>query len=99
MINEKFYYTSARDTGNFSKKVHTWTGASFTSIYEADVKDLHEKDNVKRSLKGEVKTKLNESSAINNRRKAMYFTRNNMVKGKRRFDPTKIPNLKFSVQN
>lgn len=95
VLNDKFYYTSARDTGNFSKKVHTWTGASFTSIYEADVKDLHEKDNV-RSLKGEVKSRLNESSAITTADgKLMYFTRNNVVKGKRRYDADKNTKLKI----
>ena len=95
MLNEKFYYTSARDTGNFSKKVHTWTGASFTSIYEADVKDLHEKDNV-RSLKGQIKSRLNESSAIITADgKVMYFTRNNVFKGKRRYDADKNTKLKI----
>src|SRR5690606_10005189 len=27
------YFTSARDTGSFAKKIHTWTGAAFTSLY------------------------------------------------------------------
>src|SRR5690606_41039982 len=44
--NETFYYTSARDTGNFAKKRHTWTGDAFTNLYEANVNEVGEQDNV-----------------------------------------------------
>ena len=92
--NETFYYTSARDTGNFAKKRHTWTGDAFTSLYEANVNEVNEQDNV--SLIKSVKTRLNESSAIITKDgQTMYFTRNNIVKGKRRYDANKNTKLKI----
>src|SRR5690606_26193374 len=42
--NETFYYASARDTGNFAKKRHTWTGDAFTSLYQANVNEVGEQD-------------------------------------------------------
>ncbi|WLD23598.1 OmpA family protein [Flavobacterium dauae] len=92
--NETFYYTSARDTGNFAKKRHTWTGDAFTNLYEANVNEVGEQDNV--NLIKSVKTRLNESSAIITKdRQTMYFTRNNIVKGKRRYDANKNTKLKI----
>src|SRR5690606_29651596 len=58
----QLYFTSARDTGSLAKKVHTWTGDAFTSLYTVDVA-ANEIKNVKR-IKGAVRTSLNESSAI-----------------------------------
>lgn len=93
--NETFYYASARDTGNFAKKRHTWTGDAFTSLYQANVNEVGEQDKV-RLIKGEVKTRLNESSAIITKDgQTMYFTRNNIVKGKRRYDADKNTKLKI----
>src|SRR5690606_14619096 len=58
----QLYFTSARDTGSLAKKVHTWTGDAFTSLYTVDVA-ANEIKNVKR-IKGAVRTSLNESSAV-----------------------------------
>lgn len=93
--DETFYYTSARDTGNFAKKRHTWTGDSFTTLYQANVSDVETQDKV-RFISGKVKSRLNESSAITtNDGQVMYFTRNNIVEGKRRFDSNKNTKLKI----
>ena len=90
-----FYYTSAKDTGNFAIKRHTWTGNAFTSLYTADVETVTT-DRKSSRIKGAVKTKLNEASAVITKDGSkMYFTRNNILKGKRRFDDTKSTKLKI----
>jgi len=90
-----FYYTSSKDTGNLAVKRHTWTGDAFTNLYTADAETVVT-DHKSNRIKGQVKTKLNESSAIVTKDgQTMYFTRNNIVKGKRRFDSNKNTNLKI----
>lgn len=91
----QFYYTSAKDTGNFVKKRHTWTGDAFTSLYSANAEGL-ETDKNSKAIKGKVQSRLNESSAIlTHDGKTMYFTRNNIQNGKRRFDDKKATKLKI----
>ena len=100
VYDDTFYYTSAKDTGNFAIKRHTWTGNSFTSLYTADVESVLT-DSKSTKIKGDVKTKLNEASAVITKDgQTMYFTRNNIVKGKRRYDANKNTNLKiFRAEN
>lgn len=94
--DNKLYFTSARDTGSLSKKVHTWTGAAFTSLYEYPLQaDEKGKQKVKR-LKGEVKSILNESTTVITKDgNTMYFTRNNMKSGKRGYDQDQNTLLKI----
>lgn len=90
-----FYYTSAKDTGNLAVKRHTWTNNAFTSLYTTDVETVTT-DRKSSSIKGKVKSKLNEASAIVTKDgQTMYFTRNNIVKGKRRYDGDKNTKLKI----
>ncbi|QMI83302.1 OmpA family protein [Flavobacterium sp. xlx-214] len=96
--NNNLYFTSARDTGSLSKKVHTWTGAAFTSLYQYSLQN--ETDNGKNQkvqrIKGDVKSKLNESTAVITKDgQTMYFTRNNIVKGTRKYDADKNTRLKI----
>ena len=93
--NDLFYYTSAKDTGNFAVKRHTWTGDAFTSLYTSDLEGL-ETNTKSTRIKGKVQSKFNEASAIVTKDgQTMYFTRNNIVKGKRRFDGDKNTKLKI----
>lgn len=92
--NNQLYFTSARDTGNIAKKVHTWTGDAFTSLYtiEMGADDIRK---VQR-IKGEVRSNLNESSAvITQDGQTMYFTRNNQIRGKRGYDSDRNTHLKI----
>lgn len=78
------YFTTNRDTGSFSKHIHTWTGNQFCKIYTAPVEnDLA----VEATKLSELSTSyLNESSpVISNDGKTMYFTRNNSVNGRRKY--------------
>ena len=93
------YFTSARDTGSFAKKIHTWTGAAFTSLYNyqlsTETDTLRKQPKAKR-IKGDVKSILNESSAVITKDgQTMYFTRNNISNGKRKYDADKNTRLKI----
>lgn len=92
--DNQLYFTSARDTGSLAKKVHTWTGDAFTSLYTVDAA-ANEIKNVKR-IKGAVRTSLNESSAVITKDgQTMYFTRNNHFEGKRGYDEDRNTRLKI----
>ncbi|MHC5310347.1 OmpA family protein [Myroides sp. LJL116] len=95
VYNDTLYFASARDTGSYVDRKHGWTNENFTSIYAYPLKDTLEGNSVKR-LSGPVKSKFNESSlVITKDGKTMYFTRNNLLNGKRGFDQNKNTNLKI----
>jgi len=90
------YFTSARDTGNLSKKVHTWTGDAFTNLYSYPLLNNDKGKQKVQRLKGEVKSILNESTAVITRDgQTMYFTRNNILNNNRRYDSAKNTRLKI----
>jgi len=92
---DQFYYTSAKDTGNLAKKRHSWTGDAFTNLYLANVEEV-ETEEKSSLIKGKVSSVLNESTAVLTKDgKTMYFTRNNILNGKRRFDDKKATKLKI----
>ena len=91
----KLLFTSARDTGNFVKRIFSWTGGSFSKIYHAEIDSLGNLYNPKR-FKGKVNSIFNESSpVITKDGKTMYFTRNNFLHGKRGFNQNNITLLKI----
>ncbi len=95
--NNQLYFTSARDTGSFSKKIHTWTGEAFTSLYQYNLpNDTVSKKLKVKKLKGDVKSKFNESTTVLTADgKTMYFTRNNMLGNTRGYDVDKNTKLKI----
>ena len=93
--NGTFYYTSSKDTGNLAVKRHSWTGNAFTSLYTAAVEHVSTESTSSR-IKGKVKSKLNEASAVITKDgQTMYFTRNNIANGKLRYDADKNTKLKL----
>ena len=83
MNDGKLLFTSARDTGNFTKRVFTWTGDAFTKLYESDIKDDGQVSKPSK-LSSKIDTKYNESSSVITKDgTVMYFTRNNYNNGKR----------------
>ncbi|KUJ61246.1 flagellar motor protein MotB [Flavobacteriaceae bacterium CRH] len=98
VLNNKIYFASARDTGNFSKRKHKWTGEYFTNLYIADV------DSVKvEKFKTVLNSKFHEAAAVFTKDgKTVYFTRNNYVNGKRGKDEKKntlVKIYKASLEN
>lgn len=88
-------FATSRDTGNFSKRVHTWTGNAFTDIYAADIQEDGTLAHPKKFSK-KITTKFNESTpVITKDGKTMYFTRNNYNKGKRGINNNRTTLLKI----
>ncbi len=95
VYHDQLIFASARDTGNVSKKVHTWTGESFTSLYAANLEEDGSLGKVKPFAK-EMRSKFNESTPVFSKDgETMYFTRNNFVKGKRGKDAQRTTLLKI----
>lgn len=94
MYDGKLLFTSARDTGNFTKRIFTWTGNAFTKLYESTI---NEDGSVEKpsKLSSKIDSKYNESgSVITKDGKTMYFTRNNYL-GKRGYNSEFVTLLKI----
>jgi outer membrane protein OmpA-like peptidoglycan-associated protein/tetratricopeptide (TPR) repeat protein len=91
VYNTKVYFASARDTGNFSQRKHTWTGEYFTNIYVSDV------DSVKvKKIKTALNSKFHEATPVFTKDgKTVYFTRNNYINGKKGKNEDKITLVKL----
>ncbi|MDR7372281.1 OmpA family protein [Flavobacterium aquidurense] len=89
--DNKIYFASARDTGNFSKRKHKWTGEYFTNLYIADV----DSSKVKK-FKTSLNSKFHESSPVVTKDgNTIYFTRNNFADGKKGKDEEKATLIKI----
>ncbi|QDW22507.1 OmpA family protein [Flavobacterium sp. KBS0721] len=96
VYDNKIYFASARDTGNFSQRKHKWTNEYFTNLYFADVDATTGKSVKVNKFKTSINTKFHESSpAFTKDGKTVYFTRNNYVNGKKGKDENKITLIKI----
>ena len=93
-MGTKVVFSSARDTGNFSKRIHTWTGGYFTNLYESPMAADGSLGAVGKFGK-KLNTKFHEDTpAFTKDGKTVYFTRNNYL-DKRGYDASKITLLKI----
>jgi outer membrane protein OmpA-like peptidoglycan-associated protein len=96
VYDNKVYFASARDTGNFSQRKHKWTNEYFTNLYFADVDPATNTASKVNKFKTSINTKFHESSpAFTKDGKTVYFTRNNYVNGKKGKDDNKITLVKI----
>ncbi|SHM91540.1 TolB-like translocation protein, partial [Flavobacterium chilense] len=96
VYDNKIYFASARDTGNFSQRKHKWTGEYFTNLYFADVDPTTHTASKVNKFKTSINTKFHESSPVFTKDgKTVYFTRNNYVNGKKGKDEHKITLIKI----
>jgi len=94
-FNNKVVFTSARDTGNFAKRKHTWTDQYFTRLYAADLSEDGSLSAPEKYSK-ELRTKFHESTPVFTKDSStVYFTRNNFNDGKKGLDANKITLLKI----
>lgn len=92
---DKFIFTTTRDTGGISKVRHKWTNQSFSKLYAATVSSEGLLINPELFSK-ELSSKFNESSAIFTKDgNTTYFTRNNFLKGKKGTNKEEIVLLKI----
>lgn len=96
VYDNKIYFASARDTGNFSQRKHKWTNEYFTNLYFADVDSETGTSAKVNKFKTSINTKFHESSPVFTKDgKTVYFTRNNYVNGKKGKDDNKITLIKI----
>ncbi len=94
-MGTKVVFASARDTGNFSKRIHTWTGDYFTNLYAAPIAEDGSLGPVDKFGK-KLNTKFHEDTpAFTKDGKTVYFTRNNYLDQKKGFDASKVTLLKI----
>ena len=90
----KVVFCSARDTGNFSKRIHTWTGQPFTNLYDSPIAEDGSLGAVGK-FGGKINSKFHEDTpAFTKDGKTVYFTRNNYLDG-RGFNASKVTLLKI----
>jgi outer membrane protein OmpA-like peptidoglycan-associated protein len=93
-MGNKVVFTSTRDTGNFTKRIHTWTGQYFSNLYSANLAEDGSLSGVTKFGK-KLNTKFHEDSPVFTKDgKTVYFTRNNYLDG-RGFDANKTTLLKI----
>ncbi len=91
---DKIIFTTARDKSNLIKRVHTWTGESFTTLYQADVSKDGSVANPKK-FASVLDSKFHEATpAFTADGTTMYFTRNNYINGKKGTNTDKTVLLK-----
>ena len=91
----KIVFTTARDTGNFVKRMDPWTGEGFTNLYQSNVDADGTLTEVTRAFK-ELNTKFHESTPIFTKDgNTVYFTRNNYNNGKKGKDANETTLLKI----
>ncbi|MEO0038314.1 MAG: hypothetical protein RIQ59_1525 [Bacteroidota bacterium] len=94
-FNNKIVFASAKDTGNFTNRRHSWTGEGFTNLYKADIVAEGFLTKAEKFGSG-INSRVNESTPVfTNDGKTLYFTRNNFIKGKLRADANKTTLLKL----
>ena len=81
--NNRMFFTTARDTGNFAKRVNKWDGGYTTNFYSADINADGSLAAPKR-LRAKTKSRFHEAiAAFMPDGNTMYFTRTNFLDGKR----------------
>jgi outer membrane protein OmpA-like peptidoglycan-associated protein len=94
-FNNKIVFASAKDTGSFSNRRHSWTGEGFTNLYKSDIMSEGLLTNPKK-FSSNINSRVNESSPVFTKDgKTVYFTRNNYIKGKLGTDSDKTTLLKL----
>ena len=93
-VDDKVVFCSARDTGNFSKRIHSWTGEYFTNLYSAKVAEDGSLGAVEK-FGNKLNSKFHEDTPVFSKDgKTVYFTRNNYL-DKRGYDASKVTLLKI----
>lgn len=96
VYNNKIYFASARDTGNFSQRRHKWTGEYYTNIYSANIDPQNSVAVKPNKFKTALNTKFHESTPVFTKDgNTVYFTRNNYIDGKKGKDDNKITLIKL----
>lgn len=90
----KIFYSAPKKEDGFHKRFG-WTGNNYLDIYEISISSLDAKNNAI-PFSNNINTKVHESNIIFTKDgKTAYFTRNSLVKGKRKTDNKKITHVQI----
>jgi len=93
-LGTKIVFSTARDTSGFNSRKHTWTGESFTNLYDAEIGTEGALSNPKKF--NSLNSKFHEDTPVFTKDgKTVYFTRNNFLNGKKGSDAKKTTLLKI----
>ena len=83
VIGQQLIYSTARDTGVASNKLHEWNNKAFLDLYQANILvDGHTDEASLSKLDRKINSKTHEASAVFTRDgETLYFTRNNSKNG------------------
>lgn len=82
--DNKIYFASARDTGNFTQRKHKWTDKYFTDIYKANIDEATGNLDKASKIEPLINSRFNESSPVLTKDgKTIFFARNNYAAGKK----------------
>ncbi len=98
LYKDKLIFASNRDTGTFTKRIHSWNGQPFLNLYEVDLGKVDVDAGYKYAKKFSpyINTQYHESTPVFTQDgKTMYFTRNNYNNGKYREDNDGTNKLKL----
>lgn len=91
----RIVFASARDTGSLSQRKHSWTNQYFTDLYSADLDSEMNPGAVKKFDK-KLKSRFHESTpTFTKDGKTMYFTRNNLLEGKKGMNENRVTLIKI----
>ena len=89
--NNKVVFASTREPG----ELYNWNKQPYLDLYQGDLNETNDIINVV-PFSEKVNTKMHESNAVFTKDgKTMFFTRNNFIAGKKRFDENKVTHLKI----
>ncbi|MEH6407416.1 MAG: OmpA family protein [Leeuwenhoekiella sp.] len=95
IYEKKLIFSSARDTGVFSRKVHKWNNEPFLDFYYANINDEGDLGIVHKFDEG-LNSRFHESNpTFSSDGNTIYFTRNNFTDGHKEKDENGIVRLKI----
>jgi len=96
LYEDKLIFSSARDTGSFSRRTHKWNAQPFLDLYEISIEELDGGNKNVKKFDRVINTKYHESTpAFSADGNTIYFTRNNFTKGNYRKDSNGTNKLKI----
>ncbi len=94
-LGEKLLFSSTRDTGTLTKRIHSWNNQPFLDLYVADVTNEGQINNISK-FNGSINTEFHESTAtLSPDGNTLYFTRNNFTNETYRTDKKNTNKLKL----
>ena len=94
-FGEKLLFSSTRDTGTLTRRIHSWNNQPFLDLYVADVTNEGQINNVSK-FNGSINTEFHESTAsLSPDGNTLYFTRNNFTNETYRADKKNTNKLKL----